>query len=169
MSSQLSERGVNLPAAGLAACVLGLALCPFIYIAIGALGGFAPAFSFVSLPPLLISCGYLLYRFLSKPGAPASSGVRLIAELASWMVIVAFVAIVSNFTLQTPFERLGLSLCFFLLASALCLPMVLMRRTALQQRLMQLPSAVATFVLLLVLLMSTTIVAIYLSRAPAFI
>jgi hypothetical protein len=169
MSSQLSERGANLPTAGLAACVLGLALCPFIYIAIGALAGFAPAFSFVALPPLLISCGYLLYRFLSKPSAPAPSGLGLVAELVSWMVIVAFVAIVSNFTLQSPFERLGLSLCFFLLASVLCLPIVLMRRTALQQRLMQLPSAAVTFLLLVVVLLSATMAAIYLSRAPAFI
>lgn len=56
-----AEAAVDWPAFGLAACVLGLVLCPFAYIAIGALSGFAPAFALIALPPLL------LYRYLRAP------------------------------------------------------------------------------------------------------
>lgn len=169
MQLQLSESGSHLPAAGLAACVLGLVLCPFVYVAIGALAGFAPAFSWVSLPPLLVSSGYLLSRFLAKPKENASSHPQLMAEILSWSVIVAFVAVVSGFTLQTRFERIGLSLTFFLLASLLCLPGVLMRKTALQQRLGRLPNGVAKSVLLLVLSISAVTATAYLFGAQAFI
>jgi hypothetical protein len=51
MKPQQSEvAGSKLPNLGLSACVLGLVLCPFAYIAIGALTGCAPAFSFLALP-----------------------------------------------------------------------------------------------------------------------
>jgi hypothetical protein len=169
MSPQPSEGGANLPTAGLAACVLGLVLCPFVYVAIGALAGFAPAFAWVTLPPLLLSSGYLLYRFLSTPGENPAGGPQLIAEVVSWIVIIAFVTIVSGFTLQTSFERIGLSLTLFLLASLFCLPVVLMRKTALQQRLVRLPGNVARSVLLAVLSLSAVTATVYLLRAPAFI
>jgi hypothetical protein len=169
MSPQLSDSGSNLPVAALAACVLGLLLCPFGYVAIGALAGFAPAFSWVTLPPLLLSSGYLLFRFLTQPKENASSGAHLIAEVVSWIVIVAFITLVSGFTLLTTFERVGLSLTIFLVVSLLCLPVVLIRKTALQQRLTRLPNVIARSVLLLVLLASAATATVYLLRAPAFI
>lgn len=169
MPPQLSDSGSNLPAAGLAACVLGLVLCPFGYVAIGALAGFAPAFAWVTLPPLLLSSGYLLFRFLSPPKENASSSLHRIAEVSSWIVIVAFIAIVSGFTLQTKFERVGFSLTIFLVTSLLCLPVVLMRKTALQQRLARLPNGVVKSVLIAVVLISAATATAHLLGAPAFI
>src|SRR6267142_212842 len=148
---QSDAAGPNLPSAGLAACVLGLVLCPFAYIGIGALRGFAPAFSFLTLPPLLASAGYLLYRFLSRPAQGPSSALVVSAEVVSWLLIAAFLVAVSGFTLLTRFERIGLSTTLFLVAALISLPGVLMRRTALQQRLRRLPDVVAILLLVAVL------------------
>lgn len=158
----------NLPSAGLAACILGLVLCPFAYIAIGALTGFAPAFSFLTLPPLLASAGYLLYRFLSRPVQGSSSNLLVSAEVVSWILIAAFLVVVSGFTLLTRFERIGLSSTLFLVATLVSLPSVLMRRTALQERLRRLPDVVTIVLLLAVLLVAVVTMAVYLLRAPAF-
>ena len=166
---ELSKRGFNLPVAGLTACVLGLVLCPFAYVAIGALAAFAPAFSWIALPPLLLSNVYLLYRFLAKPNESSSGRLHLIAEVLSWIMIAAFVAVVSGFTLQTAFERIGLSLTIFLMASLFCLPAAVMRKTALQQRLMRLPNGVVKSVLLVVVSVSVIIATAYLFGTPAFI
>jgi hypothetical protein len=165
---QSEAAGPNLPSTGLAACVLGLVLCPFAYIAIGALSGFAPAFSFLTLPPLLASAGYLLYRFLSRPAQGPSSALLLSAEVVSWLLIAAFLFAVSGFTLATRFERIGLSATLFVAAAVVSLPGVLIRRTALQQRLRRLPDGVAILLLLAVLAVATSTMVVYLLRAPAF-
>jgi len=163
MLSQRCESRSFLPATALAAFVLGWVLCPFIYVAIGALGHFfAPAFFFIALPLMLISSGCLLFRFLGKPKEPASSAAWLIAEILSWFLIAAFITVVSNFTLFTPFERIGVLFMLYLLASLLSLPIVLMRKTALQQRLMKLPNSVITLLLVLVASISVVITAVYL-------
>ncbi len=184
MSPQPSESRSSLPAVGLAACLLGAVLCPLIFVVLlGGVemlrrrgGGLPPEFWSVTLPPLLISSGYLLYRFLRKPKEPTADGKRLIVKIASglmailsWLVIAAFVAIISKYPLNTPFEQAGISLTFFLLASLLSLPIVLMRKTALQQRLMQLPSGGATAALVLVVAISAVIAVVYLMSPARFI
>ena len=158
----------SLPAAGLAACVLGGVLCPFIFVAIAIITAreIEPAFWFVMLPLLLISSGYLLYRFLRKPKEQASNDTRLIAEILSWVVIVAFVAIISKYPFKSPIEQVVTSLILFLLASLLSLPIVLMRKTALRQRLMRLSNGVATLMLVLVVFVSTAIVVTYFRIMP---
>lgn len=161
--------GSPLPSAGFSACVLGLLLCPFVYIAIGALAGFAPAFSFLMLPPLLASTGFLLYRFLSRPAPDSSNNLHLLAEIFSWIVIASFLVVVSKFTLLTQFERVGLFSTFFLIATLVSLPAVLIRRTALQERLRRLPDAVTILLPLAVLLAAGVTMVIYLFRAPAFL
>jgi hypothetical protein len=165
---QSEAAGHHLPSAGLAACVLGLVLCPFAYIAIGALRGFAPAFSFLTLPPLLASAGYLLYRFLSRPPQGPSNMLLLSAEVFSWILIGLFLVVVSGFTLVTRFERFGLSATLFLVASLVSLPVVLLRRTALQQRLSGLPRALAIVLLLAVLVVALVTMVVFLLQAPAF-
>jgi hypothetical protein len=166
---QRDAAGLHLPSAGLAACVLGLVLCPFAYIAIGALRGFAPAFSYLTLPPLLAGAGYLLYRFLSRPAQAPSSTLLLSAEVVSWILIALFLVAVSNFTLFTRFERIGLSATLFLVATLVSLPVVILRRTALQGRLSRLPDAVAIVLLLAVLLVAGVTMTVYLLRPPAFL
>ncbi len=161
--------GPHLPSAGLSACVLGLVLCPFAYIAIGALAGFAPAFSFLTLPLLLASAGYLLYRFLSQPASGSSSRLLVGVEMIGGFLIAAFLIVVSNFTLLTGFERIGLFSTLFLVATLVSLPAVLVRRTALEERLRRLPDVVALPLLLAVLLAAVVTMAVYLLRAPAFL
>jgi hypothetical protein len=170
MTPQRSEAPrANLPSAGLAACVLGLVLCPFAYIAIGALRRFAPAFALVTLPPLVASAAYLLFRFLSKPAQSPSRALHVFAEVVSWVLIVAFLVLVSEFTLVTTFERIGFTAALFLVATLVSLPYVLLRKTALQERLKRLPHTTATLVLLTVLLLAAAVTVVYLLQPPAFI
>lgn len=170
MRPRLPDLRTSYPTDGLAACVLGLVLCPFVYIAIGALSGFGPGFVLITLPPLLAASAYLLYRFLSKPSKAATvHGALLVAEIASWLVIFGFLTVISGFTLLTRFERIGLSSTFFLIATVLCLPGVLLRRTALHQRLARLPRGTAKVALFATLLSSAALAITYLLRAPSFI
>ncbi|CAM3741768.1 hypothetical protein ACAN107058_15420 [Paracidovorax anthurii] len=122
------------PALACACFLLGLVLTPFAYIAIGALGGFSGAFSAIALPLLLAGGGFLLARFLrrSTPAAPRR-GMAL-AEAAGWLPVGAFLFFVSNFTLLTTFERIGLFCTLFLACSLVSLPVLLLRRPALLAR-----------------------------------
>ncbi len=165
---QSEVAGSRLPSLGLSSYILGIVLCPLAYIAIGALTGFAPAFSFLSLPPLLVSTSYLLFRFLSKPGRGSSNKLLVTAEIASWILIVAFIILISDFTLLTRFERIGLFSTLFLLTTLVSLPIVLMHQTVLEERLRQLPNTIATLLLLVVLLAEVVITIVYIFRVPAF-
>jgi hypothetical protein len=164
-----SLRKDNFAAATLAACVLGLVMCPFPYIGIGALFSFPPAFSFLALPPFLAGSAFLLWRFLSKPADRAMNMLLLILEGISWIAIGAFLIPISGFNLQTGFERFGLSSAFFLLATICCLPLALMRKTALEQRLARLPDWISITALLVILALSGLAVVVYLLKKPAFI
>lgn len=153
----------------LAACISGLVICPYGYIAFGALSSFPPAFSFIFLPPLILGSGFLFWRFLSKPLEKPTSTLLLVLEAASWIAIGVFLFYVSNFRLLTVFERIGLSCLFFLLASLISLPVVVFRETSLERRLAKLPSSVSIAALVVVLALSGTAAIIYLVRAQAFI
>lgn len=155
-----AENRAALPAALLAAFVLGLVLCSFIYAVIAQRQGFGAAFYFAVLPPLLIGNGYLLFRLLGRPQEPASRGVWLIAETLSWFVIAAFIAFVSYFVMDTLTEGIAALFVFNLLASLFSLPVVLLRKTALQQRLMKLPHRVTMLALALVVSLSATVVGV---------
>ncbi len=160
--------------AALAACVLGLALCPLPYIAAGALFRFPPLFSLVMLPPWLLGSGLLLGRYLRKPTEPPPTAgtpraVLFLGEGASWIAIATFAYFLSGFTLMTAAERVGAACTAFLLTSAVCLPLALARRTALEQRLAALPSTAAAVLLLLILAASGAAAVNHLLTPPAFI
>jgi len=159
----------NFTVTGLAACILGLVICPFLYIAIGALFSFSPAFSLLMLPPLLVGSSFLLWRFLSGPTDQATSTMFIVTEGISWIAIVAFVILISRFKLLTAFERFGLFCTFFMLASICCLPLVLIRETALEQRLTQLPNGLSISALLIILMLSGFVIIIYFLSTPVFI
>lgn len=170
MKHRQSDASVaNLPKAALAACILGLVLSPFGYIAMGALAGFAPAFAWLALPPLLASVGYLLVRFLAGPGRGAASKWGLLAALFSWLVIAAFLLVISGFTLLTGLERIGLFATVFLAVTLFSLPIFLLRRTALEARLTPLPQSLTLFLLLSVLAVAAVATGNYLLHAPAFL
>ncbi len=138
----------------LAACIVGLVVCPFAFIAIGALSGFSLVFSFIALPPLLASSACLLYRFLSAPSVKSSSRWWWLAQIVSWMFIFAFLVIISGFTLLTIAERFGLLSSLFLVCSLLSLPFVIHRETALRQTLQSWPQQAMLLLLVVILLAS---------------
>jgi Na+-transporting NADH:ubiquinone oxidoreductase subunit NqrE len=156
----------TIAATGLSACVFGLALCPYVYVAIGALAGFGLAFSFLTLPPLAASTALLLYCFLSKPSGQRT---RLRLELICFSVVIAFLVLVSGFSLHTTLERIGLSASVFLASSALCLPVVLVRRTALQQRVESLPVLAVRLTLIAILTVASAAAVAFSFAEPAFI
>lgn len=162
-----AEAAVDWPALGLSACVLGLVLCPFAYIAIGALSGFAPAFALIALPPLLVGVGYLLYRYLRTPAQGAASAWQLLAEGLAWLPVIGFLWVVSDFTLLTSLERVGWLSTLFLSTTLIALPIVLRRRTALASRLQRWPKVLGVSVLVGVLLAAVGIAVVHGLRAPA--
>ena len=160
--------------ATLAAFILGLALCPVPYIAVGALVRFPPLFSLVMLPPWLLGSVFLLWRYLRKPTEPSAAGTSRAViifglEGASWIAIATFAYFISGFTLMTSAERVGAACTAFLLTSAGCLPLALARRTALERRLAALSGTAAAVVLLLILAASGAVAAAYLLTPPVFI
>jgi hypothetical protein len=123
----------------LAACVLGLLLCPFVYLAIGALRAFEPAMFVITLPPLFASVWYLGQRYLRRAVNEPLRIRSVLFEAASWLVIGFFLVVVSDLNLMTPLERAGLFFCIHPVASAVLAPFTALRPTALKQRLIRLP------------------------------
>ncbi len=153
----------------LAGSILGLILCPFAYIAIGALGGFAPAFSLIALPPLLASSACLLYRFLSSPAATSAKQRWLFIQILCWFLIAVFLGIVSGFTLLTTAERFGLFSTLFLACTLLSLPIVMKRNNALSAKLQTWPQLVTRLVAVLILLAAVSSSLFYMLTTAKFI
>ena len=155
---------MNWAATGLAACVLGLVVSPLAYV--GVLGGFAPAFAFITMPPLFLSVGYLVWKYVARPG---SKGPNVFLEALSWLVIAAFLFMVLGVNLLTRVEGAGLQSCVLLVASAVCLPVILLRETALRARMQGIPAGTAMVLLLSLLAATASLAAMYLIRPAAFV
>jgi hypothetical protein len=161
--------GSKFPSAGLSACILGMVLVPFAYIAIGALSAFAVGFAVLTVPIVLVAAGYLLYRLLSKPPRPADVSVLpRVGEIVSWVLIACFVTLVSSFNLLTRFERVGLTCTLFLASFALALPVVLMRPTALHDRIRSMARSVILFWLVAILAAAVTVAIVFMIRPASF-
>jgi hypothetical protein len=160
----------RLPPAALAACFVGLVLCPFGFIAGGALSGFSATFSRVLLPPFLLACGFLLRRLLARPGeSMARQGLLRSLETTSWLVVVSFLYLVSGANLAKGFERFGGVCTCFLATSAAALPFVLLRPTSLEMRLSHLPRGLAIVALIAIVCVSTVAAIAYLAVPSAFV
>jgi hypothetical protein len=144
-------------------------MTPYVYIAIGAMHAFDVMVSIITLPPLLLSNGYLLRRYLARPAHSKCAWWACALEALCWAATVTFLIVVSNFTLLTTFERLGLTVTFFAIATIVCVPVVLLRATALQQRLTRVPTQVARLALAAIVAATAVTVAVHLLKAPAFI
>ncbi len=153
----------------LAACILGLVLMPFGYMVFGALDDFSQAFAMLTLPPLLTGMSFLLLRLVLAQGWPRRGVLAWLGELLSWLVVVAFLVIISGFFLHTGLARLGLLCTTFLTVSLLCLPLVLLRQTAVRQRLEAVPDAWAISLALVLLMVTGGLMGLYLLRPPAFL
>jgi hypothetical protein len=171
LGSRRSEMQTRrIPAAGLSACLVGLALSPLGFIAIGALSDFSPAFSGLVLPPLLLSVVFLLRRFLARPRQiPSSPSWAWLLEAASWIIIVGVLYVISAAHLMRGLERLGGVCTAFLTAAGICLPILLLRRSAIEARLARLPQNVAIILLIVVVGISGWAMIAYLAAPPAFI
>ena len=160
----------RIPAAALAACLVGLILCPWVFVANGALSGFSPAFSFVMLPPFLLGGILLLRHFLSKPKEPETTqSLSWFLEALSWVVVVAFLYLISGVNLMKGLERLGAVCTFFLATSAGCLPILLLRPTIIERRLARLPRRVSVIALILIVIVSGIAMLSYLTTPPTFV
>jgi drug/metabolite transporter (DMT)-like permease len=153
----------------LTACVLGLAVCPVVYIAIGALSRFPPRFSLVMLPPYVLGGGYLLWRYLSRPSEPRRQLPLALVEAVSWLPVGVLLYFISGFALMTSIERIGAASAAFLVSSGACLPIVLARPASLERRLARLPRPVLVAVTFLVLMASGLAAMFYLKRPARFI
>jgi hypothetical protein len=165
----INYRKLIAPSTMLASCIVGLIISPFIYIGIGALFNFSAAFSLIMLPPLLLASGFLLWRFLNKPRGQGNSMLIFVLEVISWMAIIAFLVFISGYSLLTTFERVGLFCTFFLIATAICLPLMSMRNTSLEQRIKELPKGIVIAALVLVLASSGLLFVAYQMSTPRFI
>jgi len=181
MSLTPIENRSRLPAKGLAACILGLVLSSFMWLALViyfALYNTArfpketferPEFWLLIL--LQTICGsYLLYRFLWKPGEQPSSLVLLVCDLFSMLAVTVFIRMASQWlsiSFIKTFWEVFFPLWLFLLAILISLPVVLIRETALQRRLMmRLPNGI--LMLLVALVLSSTVGTLFIvAMSPA--
>ena len=143
---------VRIVSVGLAAAILGLVIAPLPFVYFGVGFDFSPDFIAITFPPLFVSIGFLLSRFLVKANAGVGSRCwcQLLAGL-SWLVIGAFLYIASGIGLTVGFERVGFVCSVFLATWALCLPLVALRPSALEQSIAQLPKAVSLAMLIITL------------------
>ncbi|WCM89703.1 hypothetical protein [Acidovorax sp. NCPPB 3576] len=150
-----------------ACLILGLLLTPVAYIAIGSLSGFSAAFSLIALPPLALSLSFLLFRFFKKNTATESINIRHAIELTSWLLVFLFLFFVSNFTLLTTSERVGLFSTLFLVCTIVSIPLLAIRPSALIQRVNTWPQALVITVDLVLGLPAVILTAAYLLSSVA--
>ena len=129
--------------------MLGLVLCSFMWLAhiiyVALFDTYFPNVSFDQpevwfLLLQQIACGsYLLYRFLGKPNNQPSSRALLVWDGYGILTVSVYVIAASRWLTSTHYEMFGqviLPLFFFILATLVSLPVMLIRKTELQQRLM---------------------------------
>jgi hypothetical protein len=166
----MSARFDRVVRVALSAGILGLVTSPLLFIFSGLVFAFPPMFSLVTLPPLLLGVSYLLRRYVSRPSEPTPRRPAALAlEALSFLAIGAFLVLISRANLTVGFERLGIVCTLFLVAWALCVPVVSLQRTALEQRVAQLPRPIALASLVLTLAATSLIALDYLTTPAAFI
>jgi len=127
----------------LAACVLGLATAPLPLLLLGGRSewGSGP-FGIAASALVLLATGALVFRYVIRRANAAGTGAGgRVVEVASWVVVIAFLIVGSGINLLVGIERAGVVADSFLLLSLLGLPVVILRRTAVEGRLTRLPRA----------------------------
>lgn len=153
----------RVPAVGLAAGFLGLVVSPAFYVAIGVLLQVPVALGITSLVAVVAASGYLLRRWLSKPERLATS--RLSApEVLAVLTVLGFSVLAPQGVFVASSRRVAFAFTVFAAAWLVCLPVPLLRRTALEIRLSKLPVWLTTGVLLALLSTSLTFTYWFLSR-----
>jgi hypothetical protein len=123
----------------LAACVLGLATAPLLLLLLGGWSEWGGAFGIVASAVVLLACGALVYGYVIRRADAAGRTGGRVVEAASWVAVIAFLIVGSGINLLVGVERAGVVADSFLLLTLLGLPVVILRRTALEGRLAHLP------------------------------
>ena len=153
----------------LSACIVGLVACPFPFVVIGA-SDFKPVFYVVEVLPFVLCSLFLFWRYLSKPTGVAIWRIPVfVAESTAWIVVAQFLFLVSRINLMVGAERWGAVAESFLAVSAISLPIVLKRRTALERRLVAQPKRVVIAALLSILVAAAVAVIVDLVTPTRFI
>jgi hypothetical protein len=142
-------------------------LCPLFYVAIGVLAELKPLASLIISAVLFGGGGFLLWRFVWRRDGGGEGVLLYSVEAIIIVLISAVLFVVSNVTLLTDFERVGLLSLFFVLAFLIALPLVLIRQTALERQLRYLPKAVATAAALVILAPTLALMVSYLFSGPS--
>lgn len=153
----------RIPALGLAAGFLGFIVSPVFYVAIGAPLQFPLTLGITLLLTVLVASGYLLVRWLSKP-EHATANVFSAPEVLAVLTVLVFTVLAPQAVFVGSSRRVAFSFTVFAAAWLLCLPMPLLRKTALEWRLSKLPVWLTTSVLLALLSTSLTFVYWFLSH-----
>lgn len=102
-------------AAGLGALWLGLILTPWVYVLFGAVSAFSPYFALVVLPVLaIVTLDLGLEAFSVLKGFRV---LRMLSGILSTLLLLAILAVLTNFKLFTRAEQLGLFATIWLGAS----------------------------------------------------
>ncbi len=153
----------------LSACIVGLVVSPFPFVIIGA-SDFRPVFYVVEVLPFVLCSLFLFWRYLSKPADVAIWRIPgFVVESAAWIVIAQFLFLVSRINLLVGAERWGAVAESFLAASAISLPIILKRRTALERRLVAQRKGVVIAALLSILVAAAVAVIVDLVTPTRFI
>jgi hypothetical protein len=160
----------RLPVTALAACVLGIVLCPVPYALLAARAEFTSFALPTTALPFAIGAAVLFRRLLRKPQVVATrSRAMQWVELASWVTVVSFLFFISQIHLLRGVQRWGAVSAVFLSASVCCLPLVWLRPTVIEQRLAVLPRALILTALCGILAVSGILLLMYLSTPTQFI
>jgi uncharacterized protein with PQ loop repeat len=150
----------------LAACSFGFVLCPLPFLALAARDELQPTASALLTTAFTASAGFLLTRLLNNPSTTLPLRVF---ELASWATIIALLVFLSQLHLMRGIERSGTVSLVFLITSALSLPLTWARHTAIEQQIERLPRAVIITTLCAVLVLTGTLLVLYLTTPARFL
>jgi hypothetical protein len=162
----VTVKAARVPYVLLTAVVLGLLSCPVVFVAFGR-RDLRPIFLAVVVPPLLAAVGFLLLRYLARPTERSRRRLSLIFEVVSWIVAMAFLTVVSGVNLLVGIERIGAASVVFLVASVLWLPVVIRKRTALEDRLAALLSGRSATVIVAIVATAAVVTALMNLATPS--
>ena len=157
-----------LPAIFLSSSIIGLILTPLCYIIIGALTQFESDLCYWFLPAYSLGTLYLLFLYLDGRSSSLKS-IEILFEIISWVVILCFLYIISNYTLFSWYERVGLFSTFWLVLTVSLIPITVIKKTSIEKRLMRLGYHVARLLLFFLGIMTSGFAGIFMMNNPGFI
>lgn len=147
---------------GLGAAVLGFVVSPCFYLVLGTLRNVPAGVAVVMLSAVAGAVGLLLRRNLSSPAYRPTRSATLLEWIAA-AVVIGFVAISSQLVIVSNAKRFAFNVTLVTVAWIACLPVLMTRRTILDERISRLPLSVSSGVLLFLVLGAAYFVLRYLT------